>query len=66
MTEQVDTSIDLLTPGEVSTLIRVPVSTLARWRCEGTGIAYVSLGRRVLYRRQDVAEFIADNIHSIN
>jgi len=54
---------ELLSPGEVSQWLRVPVSTLARWRCEGTGLTYLTLGRRVLYRKQDVEDFIEDNLH---
>lgn len=33
--------------------------TLERWRVEGTGPAYVKAGRKVLYRRQDVEEWLA-------
>ncbi|WP_143246373.1 helix-turn-helix domain-containing protein [Bifidobacterium breve] len=54
---------ELLSPGEVSQWIRTPVSTLARWRCEGIGPSYLNVGRRILYRRQDVEEFLNANFH---
>lgn len=54
---------DLLSPTEVSQWLRTPISTLARWRCEGTGPSYLTLGRRVLYRQQDIEKFLDASLH---
>jgi len=38
---------------------RVSTRTLQRWRHAGLGPAYLRLGRRIIYRRVDVAAFEA-------
>jgi len=43
-----------LSPGQLSELIGVSVSTLMYWRQEGTGPPYSKLGRHVRYERSDV------------
>jgi predicted DNA-binding transcriptional regulator AlpA len=35
------------------------VATLAKLRCLGGGPAYIKLGRRVLYRRADLSEWLS-------
>ena len=45
---------DLLTPAEAAMWLRLAKQTLARWRCEGRGPAFLRLGKRVLYRAPDV------------
>ena len=49
---------ELLTITEVATLLRAPVATLRYWRHLGTGPASFRLGRRVLYRREDLNAWI--------
>ncbi|WP_448624766.1 helix-turn-helix domain-containing protein [Geodermatophilus sp. URMC 64] len=49
---------DLLTIGEAAELLRTPVATLRYWRHVGTGPASSRLGRRVLYRRDDLQSWI--------
>ena len=49
---------DLLTTAEVAAIIRAPASTLRYWRHLGTGPHSFRLGRRVVYRRADVAEWL--------
>lgn len=51
-------SSDLLTPDEAGKYLRCAKQTLARWRCEGGGPAYVKVGTRVLYRRADLDAWI--------
>jgi excisionase family DNA binding protein len=51
-------SSDLLTPDEAGKYLRCAKQTLARWRCEGGGPAYVKMGTRVLYRRVDLDAWI--------
>jgi excisionase family DNA binding protein len=50
---------ELLTPDETAGYLRATKQTLARWRCEGGGPAYVKMGMRVLYRRSDLETWIA-------
>jgi excisionase family DNA binding protein len=54
----------LLTQTELAELIRVSERTLERWRVQGDGVPFVKLGRRVLYRRTDVEEWIASHVVS--
>lgn len=48
----------LLTPDEVSDYLGVPPGTLANWRYQGHGPAFVRLGRHVRYRARDVDDWI--------
>jgi excisionase family DNA binding protein len=50
---------ELLTITEAADLLRAPVATLRYWRHLGTGPASFRLGRRVLYRRDDLARWVA-------
>ncbi|GMU79957.1 MAG: hypothetical protein AMXMBFR46_27460 [Acidimicrobiia bacterium] len=50
----------LLTPGQVGDYLGVPLGTLANWRYQGQGPAYVRVGRHVRYRAQDVTAWIND------
>ena len=49
---------DLLTTAEAAELVRCPVATLRYWRHRGGGPCSFRVGRRVLYRRVDVYEWI--------
>ena len=51
-------SADLLTIGEAALLLRAPVATLRYWRHLGTGPHSFRLGRRVLYRADDLRSWI--------
>jgi excisionase family DNA binding protein len=48
----------LLTITEAAQLLRAPVATLRYWRHLGTGPTSFRLGRRVLYRRDDLYAWI--------
>ena len=48
----------LLTIAEAALLLRTPVATLRYWRHLGTGPHSFRLGRRVLYRRDDLQSWI--------
>ena len=50
---------DLLTITEAADLLRTPIATLRYWRHLGTGPRSFRLGRRVLYRRSDLHDWIA-------
>ncbi len=49
---------ELLTITEAALLLRSPVATLRYWRHLGTGPRSFRLGRRVLYRRDDLHTWI--------
>ena len=49
---------ELLTITEAAELLRAPVATLRYWRHLGTGPRSFRLGRRVLYRRDDLSAWI--------
>ncbi len=61
MTDQTpgpDHTAELLTITEATLLLRAPVATLRYWRHLGTGPQSFRLGRRVLYRRDDLHAWI--------
>jgi excisionase family DNA binding protein len=49
---------ELLTITEAAELLRAPVATLRYWRHLGTGPRSFRLGRRVLYRSDDLHSWI--------
>jgi excisionase family DNA binding protein len=49
---------EILTPEQTGALLKVNERTLERWRCEGKGPAFVRLGRRVRYRRDDLEAWL--------
>jgi excisionase family DNA binding protein len=49
---------ELLTITEAAELLRAPVATLRYWRHLGTGPRSFRLGRRVLYRREDLQAWV--------
>ena len=51
---------ELLTITEAADLLRAPVATLRYWRHLGTGPRSFRLGRRVLYRTDDLHACIAE------
>lgn len=53
----------LLTPEQVSGYLGVPLGTLANWRYQGRGPAYLRVGRHVRYRTQDVTAWIDQLAH---
>ena len=50
-----------LTPDETAKLLRTSVRSLERRRVEGNGPKFVKLGRRVLYRPDDVDDWACDH-----
>ena len=49
---------ELLTIAEAAEVLRTPVATLRYWRHRNTGPRSFRLGRRVLYRRDDLHVWI--------
>ena len=57
---------ELLTITEAAELLRAPVATLRYWRHLGTGPRSFRLGRRVLYRRDDLRAWVEEQLgHSV-
>jgi excisionase family DNA binding protein len=54
----VDLEDRLLWPKQVAEMLGVPIGTLANWRYQARGPAFVKVGRHVRYRRSDVAAWI--------
>jgi hypothetical protein len=47
-----------LTASDLSAQLHTPLKTLEFWRAHGKGPRYARIGRRVLYRRVDVEEWL--------
>lgn len=52
------TDNDLITLPEAAELLRTSEATLRFWRYEGTGPRSAKLGRRVVYRRSEILQWI--------
>lgn len=52
----------LLSVEEVTTYLGVPTGTLANWRYQGRGPAFVRVGRLIRYRAEDVATWIESSV----
>lgn len=48
----------LYTPEEVSKLLAISIQTLANWRCQGIGPAFVKVGSRVRYSEAALNEYL--------
>ncbi len=57
-TPDTETHTQLLTITEAAARLRTPVATLRYWRHLGTGPDSFRLGRRVVYRRDDIDRWI--------
>ena len=49
-----------MTRREVAKLYRTPVGTLSQWAFKGIGPSYVRVGRKAVYRRVDVEQWIEE------
>ena len=49
---------NLLSPGELATILGLAEATLADWRSQGRGPAYAKVGRRIWYLRNRVESWI--------
>lgn len=57
--EPVDAGDEWLSTDAAAELINSSPSTLARWRCDGTGPAYSKHGRIVRYHRDAIHQWMA-------
>jgi hypothetical protein len=58
MAGQMSDNNDLFDARAAASFIGLAVATLAKLRCVGGGPAYFKLGRKVLYRRSDLAAWL--------
>src|SRR5215467_3742013 len=49
----------LVTEGEAAGILRISVTSLRRWRRQGSGPVFRKLGRTVRYRPNDLSDFVA-------
>ena len=56
--------IQLYNENEAAEFLRCSVRTLQYWRYVGGGPVFVKVGRRVLYRQQDLDAFIVAGLRS--
>ena len=60
-----NTTTELLTPEQVSEILKVHVGSLERWRFLGEGPRFIKLGAKrrspIRYRRQDVEDWLFSN-----
>jgi excisionase family DNA binding protein len=54
---------ELLTIGEASSYLKIPVKTLRKWRLEGYGPPSMKLGRHVRYDKADLDAWIDEQKH---
>ena len=54
----------LLTSKEVEANYKIPESTLRKYRVYGKGFKYVKIGGKILYRVEDIEEYIKNHIYS--
>jgi len=55
---------NLLTIDEATVIVRAPVATLRYWRFMGCGPRSFRLGRRVVYKHQDVLDWIDEQANT--
>jgi excisionase family DNA binding protein len=55
-----DTLQEISTTEEAARFLRLQKQTLEAWRLRGTGPAFLKLGRRVVYRREALEQFMAE------
>jgi len=51
---------ELLTIGEASAYLRIPIETLRQWRSRGVGPRSAKVGRHLRYRRAEIDRWLAE------
>lgn len=54
--------LGVYTPDELAVLLDVTTDTLAEWRSKKTGPDFVKLGKKVMYRADDVKEWMDHHV----
>jgi excisionase family DNA binding protein len=55
--------MELMTANEAAEFLRLSISTIRAWTFQRR-LATVKLGRRVLYRRQDLEKLVSENLRN--
>lgn len=53
---------DMATPSEVAAYLRTTEASLAQARYRGTGVPFIKVGRRVMYRWADVDAYLKSRL----
>lgn len=53
---------NLITPQELSSRWTIGTKTLSQWRWSGKGPQFLKLGKRIMYRMQDVENFEKESL----
>lgn len=61
MKDETRQKLGLITPDELAETLKITVTTLQSWRCDGQGPEYIKLGKQVFYRLTDVKDWIASH-----
>lgn len=56
---------ELLTTNDLAALVHAPAETVRYWRTQGTGPRFARLGKRVLYRRDDVEQWLTARFEAV-
>ena len=62
--EQIPVTPHLLTLPEAAAYLRTPIATLRYWRHVGSGPQGFRLGRRVMFRRVDLDQWLTEQLHT--
>jgi predicted DNA-binding transcriptional regulator AlpA len=58
--------MELLTPKEISQLLKISIHTLAKWRSQGQGPDYVKTGKSVKYSLDTIGNWISEKTINTN
>lgn len=64
MRQRTPESISIMTIDETAEMLRTPVSTLRYWRHMGRGPRAGRIGGRLMYRKNDVEEWLNDQFEA--
>jgi predicted DNA-binding transcriptional regulator AlpA len=59
MTSTTNLTEPLVTEHEAARMLKMSLTSLRRWRQDGSGPPFCKLGRSVRYQPQDIADFVA-------
>jgi hypothetical protein len=54
----------LLTPQEAADWLRMKKQTLANWRCQGGGPAFLRVGSKIFYPLSKIKEYLDRNVYN--
>lgn len=52
-------TVVLYTPTEAAQQLKIPASTMAFWRSQGTGPKFIKVGRHVRYTQEALEQYLA-------